>query len=87
MDKYERAVMLGKHITQTKETVRQIAKQYGISKTTVHNDIAVKLKEINSPLYEEAAAILEEHRQVRHIRGGAATKAKYDIIRKEVLSE
>ena len=84
MDKYERAEMLGRHIIETKETVRQISKHYGYSKTTVHNDISDRLKEINSPLYEEAAAVLEEHRQVRHIRGGAATKAKYDVIRKEV---
>ena len=86
MDKYERAKMLGKHIIETKETVRQIARQYGFAKTTVHNDLADRLREINSPLYEEAAAVLEEHRQVRHIRGGEATKAKYDTIRREVLA-
>ena len=86
MDKYERAKMLGKHIIETKETVRQIARQYGFAKTTVHNDLADRLREMNSPLYEEAAAVLEEHRQVRHIRGGEATKAKYDTIRREVLA-
>jgi len=86
MDKYERAKMLGKHIIETKETVRQIAKRYGFAKTTVHNDLADRLREMNSPLYEEAAAVLEEHRQVRHIRGGEATKAKYDTIRREVLA-
>ena len=86
MDKYERAKMLGKHIIESKETVREIARHYGFAKTTVHTDLADRLREINSPLYEDAAAVLEEHRQVRHIRGGAATKAKYDAIRKEVLS-
>ena len=86
MDKYERAKMLGKHIIATKETVRQIARRYGFAKTTVQNDLADRLKEMNSPLYEEAAAVLEEHRQARHIRGGEATKAKYDTIRREVLA-
>jgi putative DeoR family transcriptional regulator (stage III sporulation protein D) len=57
--------------------VRQAAKQFGISKSTVHKDIAERLPAINRQLYRQAKEILEENKAQRHIRGGMATRKKY----------
>lgn len=73
----ERAVSLGKYILKTKQTVRQTAVVYGISKSTVHNDISKKLKKINPKLYGDVKKILDQNFKEKHIRGGEATKRKY----------
>lgn len=57
--------------------MRQAAKQFGISKSTVHKDIAERLSGINRQLYLQAKEILEENKAQRHIRGGLATRKKY----------
>lgn len=74
----ERAVILGEYILNNKSTVRAAAKQFGISKSTVHKDITEKLPIINPQLYPAVKAILEQNKQERHIRGGLATKHKYE---------
>lgn len=73
----ERAVKLAHYIIDTKETVRSIAKTYGISKSTVHKDLTERLEKINPALAIEVRGILEENKAERHIRGGMATKLKY----------
>ena len=74
----ERATMLANYIINSKETVRQTAKKFGISKSTVHKDIAERLVNINPMLAKQAKAVLFENKQERHIRGGMATKLKYE---------
>jgi putative DeoR family transcriptional regulator (stage III sporulation protein D) len=73
----ERAVELGNYIVQNKSTVRGAAGMFGISKSTVHKDVAERLKNINSKLYSEVKNIMEINKSQRHIRGGLATKNKY----------
>ena len=73
----ERAVELGKYITQSKSTVRAAAKKFGISKSTVHSDITTKLKKIDPALYGEVRKVLDINKEERHIRGGIATREKY----------
>lgn len=73
----ERAVKLAHYIIDTKETVRSIAKTYGISKSTVHKDLTERLEKINPALAMEVREILDENKAERHIRGGMATKLKY----------
>ena len=70
----ERACKLARYIIDTKDTVRGAAKQFGISKSTVHKDVSQRLKNINLSLYMEVRKILDENKAVRHIRGGMATK-------------
>lgn len=65
------------HILATKETIRQIAKKYGVSKSTVHKDLQERLKKYDLNIYNEVNEILKFHYQVRHIRGGQSTKKKY----------
>lgn len=73
----ERASMLGEYIVENKTTVRAAAKVFGISKSTVHMDVAQRLKNVNPSLYGQVREILEINKAQRHIRGGLATKEKY----------
>ena len=73
----QRACDLAIYIIENSATVRQAAKQFGISKSTVHKDIAERLPFINRQLYLQAKEILEENKAQRHIRGGLATRKKY----------
>ena len=77
----ERAIELSKYIINTKETVRGTAKKYGISKSTVHKDVSERIKKINPVLANKVRAILDENKAERHIRGGMATKIKYEKLR------
>jgi putative DeoR family transcriptional regulator (stage III sporulation protein D) len=72
-----RAINLGKYILQTKHTVRKTAEVFGISKSTVHFDVSKRLKKADFSLYEKVHLILENNFNVKHIRGGQATKNKY----------
>ena len=73
----ERAVELGNYILEHKATVRAAAKRYGISKSTVHKDVAQRLKNIDPALYRGVKQILDVNKAQRHIRGGMATRMKY----------
>ena len=76
----ERCEKLARYIIENKSTVRDTAKKFGISKSTVHKDVTEKLSKINNVLYCEVAKILEINKSERHIRGGEATKRKYQKI-------
>ncbi|MDD7515251.1 sporulation transcriptional regulator SpoIIID [Ruminococcus flavefaciens] len=75
-----RAVMLGRYIIENRTTVRGAAKNFGISKSTVHKDVSERLKQEDPELYSQVKDILEINKQERHIRGGLATKRKYAEI-------
>ena len=77
----ERAVELGVYIVENRSTVRATAKQFGISKSTVHMDVATRLKELNPQLYHMVREVLEVNKAQRHIRGGIATKEKYKLLK------
>lgn len=77
----ERAIMLGKYIFENKSTVRRAAKKFGVSKSTVHKDVSERLRTVNLNLYKEVKKILEINKLERHIRGGYATKSKYEFQR------
>ncbi|MDD5917314.1 MAG: sporulation transcriptional regulator SpoIIID [Clostridiales bacterium] len=80
MDNYDigtRAVRLAEYITETGATVRAAAAVFGVSKSTVHKDVSVRLKRQDPSLYREVRAVLEKNLLERHIRGGKATKLKY----------
>ena len=73
----ERAVEIANYIIETKATVRQTAKKFGISKSTVHKDVTDRLSQINPSLASEARRVLDVNKSERHIRGGMATREKY----------
>jgi putative DeoR family transcriptional regulator (stage III sporulation protein D) len=74
----ERACRLAVYIIETGATVRIAARHFGISKSTVHKDISQRLQQYNPGLYNQVRQILDRNKALRHIRGGMATKAKYE---------
>ena len=73
----ERAVEIAHYIIEHKATVRQTAKQFGVSKSTIHKDVTDRLMRINPHLAGEARKVLDRNKSERHIRGGMATREKY----------
>lgn len=73
----ERAIEIANYIIENNATVRQTAKMFGISKSTVHKDVTERLTQINPTLAKEARKVLDINKSERHIRGGLATKEKY----------
>ncbi len=80
-DGHTRCETLALYLVERGATVRETAREFGVSKSTVHKDIREKLKNVNLPLYREASGILEKNKSERHIRGGNATKRKYLTLR------
>ena len=72
-----RACDLAEYLLANNTTVRAAAKQFGVSKSTVHKDIQDRLPQINHSLYLQVKEILEINKAQRHIRGGIATRKKY----------
>ena len=73
----ERAVDIANYIIDHNATVRQTAKKFGISTSTVHKDVTDRLIQINPSLASEARKVLDTNKSERHIRGGMATREKY----------
>lgn len=72
-----RAIELGKYIVNNKTTVRAAAKEFGISKSTVHADVTARLRRLNPQLFTQVREVLDINKEERHIRGGIATREKY----------
>jgi len=73
----DRVIMESNYIIKTKDTIRKIAEVFNVSKSTVHKDLKERLFEIDPSLYKEVSSILKYHLDIRHIRGGNATKNKF----------
>ena len=79
LDIEERAKILATYIIENKSTVRQAAKKFNVSKSTVHKDISERLEKVNPSLAIEAKKVLEINKSERHIRGGKK-QYKYCLI-------
>lgn len=86
LDIEERVLRLAEYMLEEKTTVRQAAKQFSISKSTVHKDVSDRLRHIDHGLFEEVKAILEINKAERHLRGGFATREKYRALSKPFVS-
>ena len=75
----ERACDLALYIIEHQATVRSAAKQFGISKSTVHKDLSQRLPAFNRALYLQVKEVLDLNKAERHIRGGIATRRKYKV--------
>lgn len=78
----KRCVEIGEYIRDTGATVRRAAAVFGISKSTVHIDVTMRLRDIDKLLYDDVKKVLEENKAQRHIRGGIATREKYSKMKK-----
>ena len=76
----ERVYELAEYIIENRSTVRAAAKRFGISKSTVHKDVTDRLREMDRTLYLKVREILLENKKERHIRGGMATRQKYENL-------
>ena len=76
----QRACELAVYIIENGATVRSAAKHFGISKSTVHKDLQLRLPGCNRALYVQVRQVLDKNKQERHIRGGLATRSKYKGI-------
>ena len=74
----KRACEVAVYMIETGATVRSAARHFGISKSTVHKDLSTRLKQYNTERYRQVREVLDLNKQERHIRGGMATKRKYE---------
>ena len=82
-DLERRARELAVYLIERRTTIRDAAKHFSVSKSTVHKDLSERLKEIDRSLYVQVKEILEQNKAERHLRGGDATKRKYQKQRKK----
>ena len=80
----DRCVELANYIIEKNCTVRDAAAWFGVSKSTVHKDVTQKLARINFSLYKEVKNVLDRNKAERHIRGGEATRLKYEKLNNHV---
>ena len=83
-DLMERCKVLGTFIFENNATIRQAARRFSYSKSTVHIDVSRRLKEIDVELFERARKVLENNFEEKHLRGGMATKNKYKNMKKNI---
>ena len=79
-DMEQRACELAVYMIENRATVRAAARQFGVSKSTVHKDLTSRLPRLSDSLYQQVRALLDQNRAERHIRGGMATRKKYKGI-------
>ena len=79
----KRVKEVANYIYETKATVRQTARIYGVSKSTIHKDVTERLSEIDPELAARVKNVLEYNKAERHIRGGEATRKKYEKMNKQ----
>ncbi len=73
----DRIYLEARYLIDNLSTIRQVAKEFKVSKSTVHKDISYKLKDLNIDLYNQVKKVLDYNTKVRHIRGGESTRRKY----------
>ena len=83
----ERCEILGEYIINTGATVRETAKKFSISKSTVHKDVTERLYNKNRQLFKKVKLVLDKNKAERHLRGGEATKQKYLLTHKSITVE
>lgn len=77
----ERARTLAQYIIENKSTVRDTAKAFNISKSTVHKDVAERIWQIDKGIAQQVEKVLQYNKADRHLRGGIATKHKYEVMK------
>lgn len=77
----ERCLKIACYMLENRATVRQAAKKFAVSKSSVHKDMGQRLPKIDVELGAQIATLLAFNKAVRHLRGGYATKEKYEVLR------
>ncbi len=79
----KRTLQLANYILQTEGTIRQTAKVFNLSKSTVHNDLSKRLQKVDGKIYEDVKKVLDKNFSEKHIRGGLSTKHRYEGLARE----
>lgn len=74
----QRTIESALYLIENKATIRDTARRFGVSKSTTHNDLINRLPKVNQSLYREAIGVLDTNKEERHLRGGLATKERYE---------
>ena len=74
---WKRVLEVSRYISRTKSTVRDTARMFGVSKSTVHKDVTERLPKVNRDLAAKVKKVLDYNKAERHLRGGEATRRKY----------
>ena len=82
-DPEQRAVQLGEYIVAHHATVRGAAQAFGCSKSTVHKDVSTRLRAVSPGLFAQVQAVLARNKAERHLRGGAATRRRWRLLREK----
>jgi len=77
---WKRVLEVSQYVYRTRATVRDAATVFGVSKSTVHKDVTERLPRINADLAGKVKEVLEFNKAQRHIRGGEATRRKYQAL-------
>mgnify|MGYP002732829906 CR=1 FL=1 len=85
-DVAQRCIKIAEFIAETGATVRAAAGRFGVSKSSVHKDMGERLPLLNAALYSDVARVLRYNKSVRHLRGGEATRRKYERRRTAAAS-
>ena len=80
----KRVIDIANHIIDTKDTIRETAKKFNVSKSTVHKDLQERLIQIDKNKYKDIKKIMEEHIETRHLKGGESTRQVF--LRKKQLT-
>ena len=81
----KRVLEVADHIIDTKDTIRETAKKFNISKSTVHKDLQERLSQIDINKYNVIKKIMDEHIETRHIKGGESTRQLFLKKRQVIL--
>ncbi|MDR2670631.1 MAG: sporulation transcriptional regulator SpoIIID [Oscillospiraceae bacterium] len=80
----ERACRVAAYIIENRATVRAAAKKFGISKSSVHKDLSERLQQYNRTLYLRVRDVMEANKAERHLRGGLATRRKWQHVKERL---
>lgn len=83
----QRVIEIANYVIQSKNTIREAAKEFGISKSTVHKDLVERLPLISQDLTDKVRVVLDEHIATRHIKGGLATRFRYKLLKQKECDE
>ena len=78
----ERVLKEAMQMIKDNTTVRELADWFGVSKSTVHKDVTMRLRKKNKELYDKVQIVLKKNKAERHMRGGQATREKYEQMRR-----
>lgn len=79
----QRVMEMAQYLRCNKCTIRQVAQVFCVSKSTAHKDLSVRLPLVDKRLYESILPILQQNWESRHLRGGIATRNKWQLQRFE----